>query len=88
MSIKIEIKKRNKDYGLLSWSKEQDFEVMTLFNKSDYLTFVVDNGKPKRKKISYKYRRISIGKKTMENNSKSKLFVLSKSNGNIKVSFE
>jgi len=62
----VDIKKRNRDYGIITWAYSQDFDVMTLFNKSERLDFNFQGKLFKGKKISYKYRRISIGKKRLE----------------------
>ena len=64
--IVLQIKKRNRDYGIITWAYSQDYDIMTLFNKSEYLDFQFGDKLFKNKKISYKYRRFSIGKKRLE----------------------
>jgi hypothetical protein len=76
--ITLEIKKRDRDYGLFTWSRTLDFEIMTLFEKSEYLMFSVNGGKPRKKKINYKYRRFTLGKIVFQNNTSSTTFTLLK----------
>ncbi len=64
--IVLEIKKRNREYGIITWAYSQDYDIMTLFNKSEYLDFEFEDKLFKNKKVSYKYRRFSIGKKRLE----------------------
>lgn len=64
--IVLEIKKRNREYGIITWAYSQDYDIMTLFNKSEYLDFEFEGKLYKNKKVSYKYRRFSIGKKRLE----------------------
>ena len=64
--IVLEIKKRNREYGIITWAYSQDYDIMTLFNKSDYLDFEFEGKLFKNKKVSYKYRRFSISKKRLE----------------------
>jgi hypothetical protein len=64
--IVLDIKKRNREYGIITWPYSQDYDIMTLFNKSEYLDFEFEAELFKNKKVSYKYRRFSIGKKRLE----------------------
>jgi hypothetical protein len=64
--IVLDIKKRNREYGIITWAYSQDYDLMTLFNKSEYLDFEFEGELFKNKKVSYKYRRFSIGKKRLE----------------------
>jgi len=76
--ITTEIKKRNRDYGLFTWSRTLDFEILTLFEKSEYLMFSVNGDKPRKKKINYKYRRFTLGKTVFQKNTSSTTFSLTK----------
>ena len=51
MSVEIKIKKRDRDYGLLTWGKSDDFEIMTIFGKKEYLPFSICGSEPKTKKF-------------------------------------
>jgi hypothetical protein len=62
----LDIKKRNRDYGIITWVYTQDYDIMTLFNKSEYLDFEFEGTLFKNKKVSYIYRRFSLGKKRIE----------------------
>ncbi len=88
MSIKIKIKKRDRDYGLFTWGKYEDFDIITLFEKKDDLTFIVANKEPKRKKVSYKYRRFTLGKKLLNEYKSAKYFIIKKNKNIIKIDFE
>lgn len=83
--IKIEIKKRNRDFGIVTWPYTQDFEVKTLLELKDTINIEFEDKLFKNRKVSYKYRRFSIGKKRLESLAKNKFFVLSKSKENIKL---
>lgn len=76
--ITLEIKKRDRDYGLFTWSRTLDFEILTLFEKSDYLMFSVNGDIPRKKKINYKYRRFTLGKRVFQNNTSSTTFTLTR----------
>ncbi|MFS4492911.1 hypothetical protein [Maribacter sp. 2308TA10-17] len=64
--IVLKIKKRNRDYGIITWAYTQDYDIMTLFKKSKYIDFKFEGKLYKNRKVSYKYRRFSIGKKRLE----------------------
>ena len=87
MHTKILIKKRNRDYGILTWELSDDFDIKTLFKNqgSIYLDF---DGKVKLKKVDYKYRRLSIGKTVLANNPEAEFFVLSRQKNNIHLSLD
>jgi hypothetical protein len=88
MEIKIEIKKRNLDFGIITWPLAMDFEVKTFFELQDKINLEF-NGQPlPERKVSYKYRRFSIGKKRLESFEKKRFFILTKSNGNIKLTIK
>ena len=85
--IRLEIKKRNRDYGLLTWSLRDDFDIKTLFQQKEQISIKID-GKPKTVKVSYKYRRLAIGKRNIEKYAEKQFFVLRKiSDGLISVEF-
>ena len=88
MEIKIEIKKRNRDFGIITWPYSMDFEVKTFFELKDKINIEFDEKLLPERKVSYKYRRFSIGKKRIESFEKKKFFILTKSNGNIKLTIK
>jgi hypothetical protein len=86
MEIQIEIKKRNRDYGIITWPLSLDFEVKTLFEQKNKIDLLYNDKTLKNRKVSYKYRKFSIGKKRLELMSDRKYFVLSKKGTSIKIS--
>lgn len=64
--VTVEIKKRNRDYGIITWPYSIDFEVKTLFNLKEHITVIVGGKTLENRKVSYKFRRFSIGKKRIE----------------------
>lgn len=87
--VKIQIKKRNRDYALFTWPKTNDFEILTLFGgQKQYIDFSVQGREPKTKKISYKYRRFTLGQKVFSDAKNAKYFVLEKGRNHIKLTFE
>ena len=86
MEIKIEIKKRNRDFGILTWPYSLDFEVKTLLDLKETIDIEFDGKYLKNRKVSYKYRRFAIGKKRIESLGKKKFFILSKSKDKIIIS--
>jgi len=87
MSAKILIKKRNRDYGILTWGLYDDFDIKTLFENKSSISLDFD-GKVKLKTVDYKYRRLSIGKKVLTNNPDAKFFILSKKKDIIYLTIE
>lgn len=65
-SLKLELKKRNRDYGIITWKLNQDFEVKTLLGNAKTVNVEFNNKVYLNRKIDYKYRRIPFGKKRME----------------------
>lgn len=63
--LKLEIKKRNRDYGIITWKLNQDFEVKTLLNNSKTVNIEFEDKVYLNRKVDYKYRRIPFGKKRM-----------------------
>jgi hypothetical protein len=64
--IILKLKKRNRSFGIITWEYKQDFEVMTLFNKRDRIDYKFNKKIYNNRKVDYKYRRISFGKKRMK----------------------
>ncbi len=88
MEIKIEIKKRNRDFGIITWPYSMDFEVKTFLELKDKINIELNDVLLPGRKVSYKYRRFSIGKKRIEAFAKKKFFVLTKAEGNFKLTFK
>lgn len=65
-SLKLELKKRNRDYGIITWKLNQDFEVKTLLENAKTVNVEFNNKVYLNRKVDYKYRRIPFGKKRME----------------------
>lgn len=64
-SLKLELKKRNRDYGIITWKLKQDFEVKTLLGNSKTVNVEFGDKVYLNRKVDYKYRRIPFGKKRM-----------------------
>ncbi len=88
MEIKIEIKKRNRDYGILTWPYQLDFEIKTLFELKEICNFEFDGQELLSRKVSYKFRRIAIGKKRIADSGNKRFFVLSKVKDKIEIKTE
>jgi len=65
-SLKLELKKRNRDYGIITWKLNQDFEVKTLLGNAKTVNVEFNNKVYSNRKVDYKFRRIPFGKKRME----------------------
>lgn len=85
MVVKIEIKKRNQDFGIVTWPYSMDYEIKTLFGLKESINVDFNGKLLKNRKVSYKYRRFSVGKKRIENLGKKKFFILSKEKEHIKL---
>lgn len=83
--VTLNIKKRNRDYGIITWAYSQDYDIKKLFNNSEYLDFEFMGKTFLGKKISYKYRRFSIGKKRLESIKEFDKLYLSKKGKLIKI---
>jgi len=83
-NVKLELKKRNKTYGILTWSLKQDFEIKTLLQNSKTVNVQFGDKVYSNRKVDYKYRRIAFGKKRMEK-VQNDYVVLSVVNGNLVV---
>lgn len=65
-SIKLELKNRNRTYGIITWKLNLDFEVKTLLGNSQTVNIQFNGKVYSNRKVDYKYRRISFGKKRLE----------------------
>lgn len=84
-TLKLELKKRNRNYGIITWKLNQDFEIKTLLKNSDTVNIEFENKVYSNRKVDYKYRRIPFGKKRMENIKKDFIQITMKK-GNLIVS--
>lgn len=67
MAIIIPINNRNRQYALFSWPQSLDSEIKTLFNNQDTINVSIKGEKKeKTKKVSYKYRRFTIGHRVLD----------------------
>lgn len=64
-SLKLELKKRNRDYGIITWKLKQDFEVKSLLGNAKTVNVEFGDKVYLNRKVDYKYRRIPFGKKRM-----------------------
>lgn len=64
--IIVEIKRRNRDYGIITWPYSLDYEVKTLFNLEEFITVKIGSKVLENRKVSYKFRRFSVGKKRID----------------------
>lgn len=79
--IVLDIKKRNRNYGIITWPYSLDFEIKTLFNLSETIYIMVEDKIIGIRKVSYIYRRISIGKSTINMYLNTNKVSLIKTNG-------
>jgi len=84
-SLNLELKKRNRTYGIITWRLNQDFEVKTLLNNAKAINIEFAEKSYLNRKVDYKYRRIAFGKKRMEK-VQNDYVVLTMNNGNLKIS--
>ena len=82
--LQLELKKRNREYGIITWKAVQDFEVKTFLRKSNKVNVQFGKKVYSNIKVDYKYRRISFGKKRMTNIN-NKYVRLSMKDGNLVV---
>ncbi|MCU0446448.1 MAG: hypothetical protein MUE85_16200 [Microscillaceae bacterium] len=85
MEIKIPIKKRNRDFGIITWPYSFDFEIKTLFAMQNEIDVEFNEKILKKRKVSYKYRRFSIGRKRLEVVENKQYFLISKNEDLIKI---
>jgi hypothetical protein len=83
-AIKLELKKRNRTYGIITWKLNQDFEIKTLLGNLKAINIQFMDKVYSGRKVDYKYRRIAFGKKRMES-IKSDYVILKMNNGNLIV---
>lgn len=84
MTLKSEIMKRNADWGLYSWKEKVDKEIGEIFKGADVIDIEI-NGKAYKKRVWYKYRKISVPRRAMKG---KKFFILTKDKGKIKLTIE
>ena len=63
--LKLELKNRNREYGIITWKIAQDFEVKTFLRNSNKVNVQFGKKVYSNRKVDYKYRRIAFGKKRM-----------------------
>lgn len=83
-SIKLELKNRNRTYGIITWKLSQDFEIRTLLGNSKTVNIQFMDKVYSNRKVDYKYRRISFGKKRMEK-VKNDFVILKIEKGNLHI---
>ena len=81
MKVKLELKKRNREYGIITWPLKLDFEIKTLFNCKTEFSYHFQGKAYSKRKISYKFRRFSFGKQKIA--SLNKNFVTIRKENNI-----
>jgi hypothetical protein len=79
--LKVPVKKRNIDFGIITWPYALDFEAKSLFGQKDRITIEYDGKLLQNRKVSYQYRRFSIGKKRIEAAKNKEYFVITKRDG-------
>lgn len=82
--LKLEIKTRNRIYGILTWKVSQNLEIKKLLSNSNFVKIEFANKLYPERKVDYKYRRISFGKKRMEEIFKNYV-TLTVVNGNLVI---
>lgn len=85
-SVRLEIKNRNRQYGIITWPLKQDFEIKTLLTNSKFINLEFNGKLYSNKKVDYKYRRMSFGKKRMEYFKNHDFLVLRKKGNRIVLS--
>jgi len=82
--LKLELKKRNREYGIITWESVQDFEIKTFLRNSNKVNVQFGKKVYSNRKVDYKYKRIAFGKKRMTNIN-NKYVLLSMKDGNLVV---
>jgi hypothetical protein len=59
MEISLEIKKRNRDFGIITWPNSFDNEVESLFDRKESINIEIGDKIYRNRKVSYKYRKFS-----------------------------
>jgi len=66
MAIEIPINNRNRQYALFTWPIFLNSEIIALFNNQETIDVSVRGAKKQTtKRVSYKYRRFTIGHKVL-----------------------
>lgn len=76
--IIVPIKKRNREYNIFTWPYRKDSEVFSILSKKDTIDLYIFDELVKSRKVDYKYRRITIGKRKMSKFKEFKYFKLEK----------
>jgi hypothetical protein len=79
--IIVEIKKRNRDYGLFTWTADLDEKMKKMIPERGSLKINFD-GKMITRKVSFKYRKFSISKKKLAGR---KTMTLKQDNGHLSL---
>lgn len=82
--IKLEIKKRNRQYGIITWSLAEKSLVEKFFKNVASVDIEFHDKIYLNRKVDYKYRRISFGKKRMES-IENDFVILKIKNNNLKI---
>jgi hypothetical protein len=82
--VKLEIKNRNRKYGIITWKLKQDFEIKTLLKNSKTVNIQFLDKVYCNRKVDYQYRRISFGIKRIEK-LKNDYLILKIEKGNLIV---
>ena len=61
MAIRIPISARARKYGYVIWPKKQDEDVRKLLPNQEGVTVVFEDSDLGKKRVDWKYRRISVG---------------------------
>jgi len=61
MELKIPITERSRKYGYVFWYKNQDDKVRQFFGETKKIDLWVNNSYLGKKRIDWRYRRISLG---------------------------
>ena len=61
MAIRIPISARARKYGYIIWAKKQDEDVRKLLPNQEGVTVVFEDSDLGKKRVDWKYRRISVG---------------------------
>jgi hypothetical protein len=61
MAICIPISARARKYGYVIWTKKQDDDVRKLLDNREVVTVVFEDADLGKKRVDWRYRRISVG---------------------------
>ncbi|SHG26379.1 hypothetical protein [Flagellimonas flava] len=62
--IKLELKKRNKSFGIITWPFSMDETIRDFLKSNPTIDIMFENQLYPNRKVDYKYRRISFGGKS------------------------